>query len=320
LDFNPENCAANHTPFWPGLPVVERIEPVRGFNPIDVLRYKEYLQFITNNDKPLQAIDGMFTGPILGTFPIVNPGLADLLGIRYLVQPADLPLDLTVQDAEARKSWKPVFEDSAGKTFNFISVQAGGRDCGIQPLPLYRVYENSEVLPRAFVVPEAVSLPDRSQILAELKTTNFRRRVLLEDFEDFKSAPNLPTTLSLESHPTGRAEIREYLPNRITVDLEGKEAGYLVLTEIWFPGWSCTVDGKHARIHRANYLFRAVEFSAGARRVVFTFSPKTYAWGKSISLAGLGLVLGVSLLLPLIRLLPHPRLLQEEREPDAVLC
>jgi len=320
LDFNPEENAANHTPLWPGLPVVERIEPLRGFNPIDVRRYKEYLQFITNEDKPLETIDGMFTGPILGTFPIVNQGLADLLGVRYLVQPANLPLGLSVQDPAGRKFWKPVLEDSAAKTFNIISVQAGGTDCGLQPLPPYRIYENQNVFPRAFVVPEAVPLPDHSRVLAELTATDFRRRVLLEDFENSEAGSDLGGISGSEHNQMQVANVREYRPNRITLDLDAKESGYLVLTDVWFPGWTCMVDGQPACIHRANYLFRAVAVPAGAKQVVFTFAPQSYAWGKAISFAGLVLVIGLSVQLPLLQLLRASSQVSEERKRDAVLC
>ncbi len=316
LDFNPEDFSANHTPLWPGLPVVRRVEAIRGFNPIDVRRYKEYLQFLTDADKPLRAIDGMFTGPILGTFPIINQSLADLLGIRYLVQPAAMPLELTVQDPAGRGQWARVMEDPAPSTFNFVSVQPGGSDCGVQPLPPYQVYENQRVLPRAFVVPEAAPLPARPEVLAALKGTDFRRWVLLEDF----TAPE--TSAGSEAPSTGGfrpATVREYLPNRITLDLEPGPAGYLVLTDVWFPGWSCTVDGQPAPVHRADFLFRGVVLPAGARQVVFSFASASLAWGKAVSLWSVVAVLGLSLL-PLRKWLAVPRTPQPERKSDAVHC
>jgi hypothetical protein len=312
LEFNPEEFSANHTPLWPGLPVVRQVEAVRGFNPIDVRRYKEFLQFVTDADKPLEAIDGMFTGPILGTFPIVNQSLADLLGIRFLVQPAALPLELTVQDSAGREQWTRVFEDLSPETFNFVSVHPGGSDCGVQPLPPYHVYENHSALPRAFVVAEAAPLPERSEVLAALKATDFRRRVLLEDFT--------PVPQNGSSSDGFRpAVVREYLPNRITLEVEPGPAGYLVLTDVWFPGWTCTVDGTPAPVHRANFLFRGVALPAGARQVVFSFAPASYAWGKTISLWSVAMLIGISLL-PLRKRLVIPTATQPERKSDAVCC
>ncbi len=186
LDINPvaSGSAANDTPLWPGLPVIEAIEPVRGFNPMDVLRYKEFLQFITDSDEPLRPLDQMFTGPILGTFPIRNQNLADLLGIRYLLQPAELPLDATVQTPKPHASWACVYSDAHPTSFNFIPASAPDHDCGLQPLPPYHVYKNRTAAPRAFIVPEAAPLPEQSDVLSILKTTDFSRRVLLEDVQE----------------------------------------------------------------------------------------------------------------------------------------
>ncbi len=312
LDFNPEEFSANHTPLWPGLPVVRQVEAVRGFNPIDVRRYKEFLQFLTDADKPLEAIDGLFTGPILGTFPVVNQSLADLLGIRFLVQPAGMPLELTVQDSAGREQWTRVFEDLAPQTFNFVSVQPGGSDCGVQPLPPYHVYENHGALPRAFVVAEAAPLPERSEVLTALKATDFRRRVLLEDFAPAQAEGSASTGFR-------PAAVREYLPNRITLEVEPGPAGYLVLTDVWFPGWTCTVDSAPVPVHRANFLFRGVELPAGAREVVFAFAPTSYASGKTISLWSVAVLLGASLL-PLRKRLAAPAATQPERKSDAVCC
>jgi hypothetical protein len=302
LDFNPSSyeTSANHTPLWPGLPAVQEIEPIRGFNPIDVLRYKEFVQFIMDEDKPLRALDQMFTGPIMGTFPIRNQHLADLLGIRYLVQPSDLLLEATVRQPGAKETWTKVEEDPAPVTFNFISVRPAGRDCGLQLLPPYTIYENRHVLPRAFVVPEAAPLPERSAVLAALKATDFQRRVLLEDFHE------APTTAAASSPELRSVTIAEYHPNRVTLQVPDGGAGYLVLTDIWFPGWTCVVDGQPARVYRANYLFRAVKVPAGAHQVVFTMAPASYAWGKCISGWTLVSLVGLSVVLLVVRV-PRPR-------------
>jgi len=73
-------------------------------------------------------------------------------------------------------------------------------------------------------------------------------------------------------------------------------AGYLVLADVWFPGWGATVDGRPATVYRANYLFRAVEVPAGRSEAVFTFDPASYRWGRLISLATLVALVAASVL------------------------
>jgi uncharacterized membrane protein YfhO len=76
----------------------------------------------------------------------------------------------------------------------------------------------------------------------------------------------------------------------VTVELDGT-AGWLVLSDVWFPGWTCRVDGSEVPVYRANHAFRAVPVAAGARRAEFTFAPKSYRagwWVSACSLAVLG--------------------------------
>ena len=237
LDVNPADRSANSTPLWPGLPAVLQIEPVRGFNPIDVLRYKEYLQLLTGRDEPLRPLDRLFTSALLGTFVIENSSLADLLGIRYLLLPADVPLGAIIREPGALAHWHKVAEDPAATTFTFIPATTSGVDAGVQQLGPYCVYENDQALPRVFVVGESASLPvERSEVSAALRTTDFRQRVLLEGDAARAGAVN-------HGSKTRSAELLDYQPNRVTARVHGDVPGFLVLTDIWYPGWTCTVDG-----------------------------------------------------------------------------
>ena len=47
--------------------------------------------------------------------------------------------------------------------------------------------------------------------------------------------------------------------------------------DIYYPGWVAEVDGRPARVLRANVLFRGVEVSEGRHVVVFRFEPFSVA-------------------------------------------
>jgi hypothetical protein len=264
------------TPLGTGAPqaMLCRLESLRGYNPLDNLRYKEYLQFITDEDRPLRPLDGTLTFPVMSNFSLTNKPLLDLLGVRYLAAPADWPLP--------PDGWRLVATDDHPVGYDFI---AGG----MRELPPYAVYENTQALPRAFVVPHAAPLPERPQVLAALKATDFRDTVLLEGFE-----PRAAGTGPDDSNRL--AAITAYLPNRVEVEVDGDAPGYLVLTDAWYPGWSCTVDGAPAPLYRADYLFRAVEVAPGPHRIMFTFAPASYRWGRAVSTAALLLFAGLTLL------------------------
>jgi len=250
-----------NTPLGFAQPFLRHIEAVRGLNPIDVYRFKEYVQFISDRDQPPTASGGLVN------FEIRNRALFDLLGTRYLLQPSDMKTE--------GAGWQEVENDPQPVAFGNVIG-------GMQTLPPYTLYENAGAFPRAFVVPHAGRLPDRPSALEALRGTDFRRTVLLEqEPPDPGPAP--------ASEPFRPAAIRDYRPNRVVIDVDGG-AGYLVLTDVWFPGWTCTVDGRPADVYRANYAFRAVHVPDGAREVVFRFAPDSYRLGKLISGVTLGLL------------------------------
>lgn len=58
---------------------------------------------------------------------------------------------------------------------------------------------------------------------------------------------------------------------------------YLVMAEVWYPGWQATVDGRPTEIYRANYAFRAVLVPAGEHQIAMRFQPVSWNVGLAIS-------------------------------------
>jgi hypothetical protein len=83
---------------------------------------------------------------------------------------------------------------------------------------------------------------------------------------------------------TGEVKIAKYAFNRIELDVDTDKEAILWLSEIWYPAWKATVNGKKVDIHRANYSFRAITVPAGHSKVVFTFDSPLFNIGALISL------------------------------------
>jgi hypothetical protein len=263
-----------HTPFEFALPMLERLDQIRGYNPLDILRYKEFIQFISDRVEPLPPANG------IGNFPLVNLGLLDFLGTRFLVQPTTFPrMSGEVQSVTDDARWQAIGEDPSPESHLFVPSSE-------QRLPPYTVYRNGRAFPRAFLVPRAEPLPERSRVLAALKQADLRSVVFLEDFD--------PGSQRIDS--LGRFEaatITAYQPNHVVIETDSDAPGYVVLTDPWYPGWTCTVDGQAATLHRANYAFRAVAVRAGTHRVRFDFAPVSYQRGRLISTVALAGILGL---------------------------
>lgn len=76
----------------------------------------------------------------------------------------------------------------------------------------------------------------------------------------------------------------------LSVQVATTHAGWLVLADTYYPGWSATIDGKSADIQQANLTFRAVQVPAGAHEVRFEYHFRWMWPGILVSIASLLIV------------------------------
>ena len=88
----------------------------------------------------------------------------------------------------------------------------------------------------------------------------------------------------------GRAVITSYSLNEIGLEAEAASEGYLVLSEVYYPGWRAYVDGAEEPLLRANYAFRAVYLEPGLHEVRLVFAPTSWKVGLLVG-AGTWLIL-----------------------------
>ncbi|MCX7920089.1 MAG: YfhO family protein [bacterium] len=78
--------------------------------------------------------------------------------------------------------------------------------------------------------------------------------------------------------------IETYTPNRIEVSVSNNSTGLLVLSELAYPGWQVTVDGKKKAMVVYEEIFRAVELEPGKHQIQFRYQPLSFRLGKLVSL------------------------------------
>jgi len=154
-----------------------------------------------------------------------------------------------------------------------------------------RIYENANVLPRAFVVHRfRVVEPARARLRAMVRPEFAPdRTVILEERPE-----GWGTEDPIEDAASGvsSAEIVEYGPEEVRIIADMKAEGFLVLTDTYYPGWTAYVDGAEERIYRADHLFRAVRLDLGRHEVRFVYRPASFALGVWMSLGALVWTLG----------------------------
>ncbi|MBE0688850.1 MAG: YfhO family protein, partial [Anaerolineae bacterium] len=70
----------------------------------------------------------------------------------------------------------------------------------------------------------------------------------------------------------------EYTPERVVIEVESSQPGYMMLTDAYYPGWRASVNGEESLIYRADVMFRAVAIPAGRSDVVFEYHPDWLDW------------------------------------------
>ena len=182
--------------------------------------------------------------------PVAQPGRY-LLVIQYTAADQSPPsLEIKLQNGERTQSYGPI--DLPGTRFwecrNWRSTDLGSFDIAEGPNQLAIISKR----------PSAIQI--YSLWLIRLPSTV---QVEPEDFsfDDFSTSANF---ISFRSHQ--------------------KRDGFVLLNEIYYPGWEASVDGKPAEILRANSIFRSVFVPAGTHRLEFLFRPRYFAWGAAISL------------------------------------
>jgi hypothetical protein len=137
--------------------------------------------------------------------------------------------------------------------------------------------------PYSWVTPVAVKAPDE-QVLATILNPRFDvTRAAL-----FDTSANVTVAQGVQSLPAPleiKTTVRHYEPGKVQIDLSAPapEGSSLIVSENYYPGWIASVDGKPARIGRADYTMIGVELPPGARSVELNFTSPTYERGKVIT-------------------------------------
>ena len=145
------------------------------------------------------------------------------------------------------------------------------------------VYENRDVLPRAWVTHNAEIVSD-DKVVARMRQPDFdpEQIVFLSEGQSLRQ--------SASNRMPDQVSIVEYKSERVTIQVKTEQPGYLVLSDTFYPDWQAFVDGQSTPIYRADFIFRAVRLEPGDHTIVFEYKPFWFTVGAVISLTSLVIV------------------------------
>ncbi|HMD14754.1 MAG TPA: YfhO family protein, partial [Bacteroidota bacterium] len=139
-------------------------------------------------------------------------------------------------------------------------------------------------LPRAYFVYDARILSDDAQQKAFMESDAFipSKTVVLDD------DPHFPLTSSSDS-VAGSVTITSYRLNSIALDVTAPHNGFLVLSEVYYPGWHAYDNGMQSPIYRGDWNLRAIPVREGKHSIEVRFEPDSFRHGEWITAATIGL-------------------------------
>ena len=94
----------------------------------------------------------------------------------------------------------------------------------------------------------------------------------------------------LQAGGKGNVKLTNYEANKACYEVESPDGGLVVFSEVYYPGWTATVDGLPTEIGRANYVLRALNVPAGKHKVIFTFQPQSVRTTETVAYVALAIL------------------------------
>ncbi|HSX40945.1 MAG TPA: YfhO family protein [Candidatus Saccharimonadales bacterium] len=121
-----------------------------------------------------------------------------------------------------------------------------------------QIYENKNVLPRVFFVETIENQKNRQAGIAAMFGKDLKKTAIVEtnEFANVKLG-------------IGQADITNYSENSVKISTKNDNDGFIVLTDIFYPSWHATIDGKETKIYPTDYTFRGIFVPRGNHEIVF---------------------------------------------------
>ncbi len=242
------------------LQVVGRASSARWIGALSIKPYREFIEDFLANDK-----DKPFTGDGLHIIED-NRAILDMLGITHLAQ--QLLPESTDKMVEANYHLRQ--EEKAGAT-------------------TYRLYENPQAFPKAWLVPQAIFIPSADETRHAINQPDFDPKKIV-----YISGPKPPLSHELTPEPTpdessGSVHIVSYEPTRVVLQVDSPRDTWLVVSDTTTPEWQTVIDNNPAPQYSAHTFMKAAFVPAGEHTVSFIYdSPAT---NRALKMTYAGLIL-----------------------------
>jgi hypothetical protein len=223
-----------------------------------------------------------------GLLDLPAPFRATSVTLHNLTQDSTLVIDAaSVRSTEGVWSALSIQHAQARRDF-------GGLEEIPSPDPRWVLLRRSTALPYAWAV-ERVEAMGAESLAASLRGDGARLAVesvaYLADGE--AATPQGPSIIPGRFDRLAEVTLVEHGANEIRLAVSSQGPSFVVLSEVFYPGWKAWVDDTEVPLFRADYILQGLQVPSGAHQVRLGFRPASVYGGFGLSLAGGIIILGM---------------------------
>jgi len=141
--------------------------------------------------------------------------------------------------------------------------------------------ENNAAFGNAWFVNNVKYVDNANEEIDALHTENPRHTAVID--RQFESALDGCQFNAAAADSTRTIRQTRLISDEVDYDVNSQHGGLVVFSEIYYPGWTATIDGKPATIVRADYVLRAMYVPAGKHQIHMEFHPQTVKTTETIA-------------------------------------
>ena len=152
------------------------------------------------------------------------------------------------------------------------------------------VFENHNVLPRAFLAPASgVEIVQRSDDqIARVKDPGF-------DPQQSVVLSALPSAFAGQQRVSGApfqgsVQLMDSNTSKYKFRIESSQPAVLVLSQIYYPGWTAVIDGRKTDTFDADYGLTGIAVAPGVHEIAVVFRPESFKIGAILSILSLAVL------------------------------
>ncbi|QDU14631.1 Bacterial membrane protein YfhO [Gimesia maris] len=241
-----------------------QIMKIQGYDPVPLTRLG-LLAAAAFPQPDAAAMMAGFKSPDLLT---ARKPLLDLMSIKYVILQTDQKQEI--------EGWKTIDQGTIPEEFHL-------QNSTHEQLP-YLILENLNPLPRTYLTGD-IKLFNANQpgqkIVAAISGVQPRNEVLLQQ-DVLPRGKRQAFSVATISHAT---------PSQLTIEASLTSPGYLVMSDIYYPGWTARTGSQDLPVLPADYSLRAIPLPAGEHQIELSYIPPGFQIGRIISITALVLLL-----------------------------